>query len=133
MASHGLVGGPIGPKHRWKFIHPLASSLFQTLFQYGLDYLVYGFHLSVGFRVSNRCKLLLNAIFLTKFFELLAFELSSIVCNDGPWKARTAYDISYDEINNLLSGYCGQRLCFFPFGKVVDRNYCIFRSTFGYG
>ena len=60
--------------------------------------------------MRNHGEALLNLEAFVEVFELGAFELSSIVCNDSPWKAKTAYNISYSEINDLFGDDSGPRL-----------------------
>ena len=130
MASRGLVSGEICPKHCWEFIHPLASSHFQSFLQYGLDYLVHCFHLPVCLRVSHCCETLVDAIFVVEIFELPTLELSSIVSNNGLWKPETEYDVAYKEIDDFLCSDRCQWFCFCPLGEVVDCHNCILCTAF---
>ena len=64
--------------------------------------------------------MLLDAIFLEELHQIFAHELRTVVGDDGLRDAKSANDVPlYEALYVQLSCGC-HRLCFYPFGEVVD-------------
>ena len=64
-----------------------------------LDDLVQIFGLRIGLWVSRRCIIVLDAIYLTHFFEVVTIELGCVVSDDCVWHPKSINDCLGERIS----------------------------------
>ena len=55
--------------------------------------------------------------------KFLIDELSYVVCYHRIGYSKSGEDDSPDELLSLCSGDSGKRLCFYPFGEIINSHY----------
>lgn len=63
--------------------------------------------------------MLCNLEFQAKLLQILIFEFSFIVNNDGGWYTIPAYDVVKNEHGHSLAIFHSERDCLYPFSEVV--------------
>ena len=69
--------------------------------------------------MSDRCPVDPDPIPFREFLKVVAREVGSVVGDDGIGHAEPVDDV-LKELDGLLGIDCGDRLCLYPFGELVD-------------
>ncbi|KAB2632286.1 hypothetical protein D8674_028533 [Pyrus ussuriensis x Pyrus communis] len=84
------------------------------------DCLVGCFGMPIALRIPRRGHVLFDAIFLDELHQIFAYELHTIVCDDGLRDAKSINDVPSYEMLYLRLNCCCHGLCFYPFGEVIS-------------
>ena len=112
----------MGPEDPIQLVGPATLLQVESFLESVDDYLVSGLGLTVALRVSRRGHVEPNSPSVAELFEVVGYELGSVVCDYLVREPVPADDVFPDELMHLLVGNAGVGFCFHPFGEVISQD-----------
>ena len=109
----------MGPEDPIQLVGPATLLQVESFLEPVDDCLVSGLGLTVALRVSRCGHVEPNSPSVAELFEVVGYELSSIVGYDFVWDAMPAYDVFPNKSFDLESVYLLESFSFNPFREVV--------------